>query len=117
MRGSPIIRIHFSLFITLGLFIHVRLPVRIVAVAQSRNATATVPVNVGVVLDMDSLVGKTGMSCINMALSDFYAAHCHYKTRLVLHIKDSKDDIVAAAASGGSSSHLRSLFTYLLLIV
>ncbi|MBA0847649.1 hypothetical protein Goshw_020951 [Gossypium schwendimanii] len=54
---------------------------------------------------MDSLVGKIGMSCMNMALSDFYATHPHYKTRLVFNTKDSMGDFVAAA-SAGSSSHL-----------
>ncbi|KAL4301790.1 hypothetical protein GQ457_10G003090 [Hibiscus cannabinus] len=99
MRGSPTIRTTFSLFITLCLFINVWLPVGVV-VAQSQNTTSTtVPVNVGVVLDMDSMVGKIGMSCISMALSDFYAAHPHYKTRLVLDINDSKDNVVAAAAA------------------
>ncbi|RXH85645.1 hypothetical protein DVH24_009466 [Malus domestica] len=34
-----------------------------------------IPVNVGVILDFDSLFGKVGMSCIDMALSDFYASH------------------------------------------
>ncbi|GMJ12050.1 ARABIDOPSIS THALIANA GLUTAMATE RECEPTOR 2.1, glutamate receptor 2.1 [Hibiscus trionum] len=96
---------NFNLFITLCLFISVRLSVG-VAVVQSQNATAIVPVNVGLVLDMDSLVGKIGMSCINMALSDFYAAHSRYKIRLVLDITDSKDNVVAAAADG-SSSHLQ----------
>ncbi|XWS31184.1 hypothetical protein CRYUN_Cryun23aG0055600 [Craigia yunnanensis] len=59
----------------------------------------TIPVNVGVVLDLDSLVGKLGWSCINMALSDFYASHGDYKTRLVLNIRDSNEDIVGAAAA------------------
>ncbi|KAK8697279.1 hypothetical protein V6N13_113431 [Hibiscus sabdariffa] len=99
MRGIPATMTHYSsLFIILCLFINVQLPVG--AAAQSRNTTsATVPVNVGVVLDMDSLVGKIGMSCINMALSDFYATNPHYKTRLVLHTNDSMEDVVAAAAS------------------
>ncbi|GMI89253.1 GLUTAMATE RECEPTOR 2.7, glutamate receptor 2.7 [Hibiscus trionum] len=92
-------RADFNLFITLCLFANVRLTT-VGVVAQSRNtATVTVPVNVGVVLDMDSLVGKIGMSCINMALSDFYATHSHYKTKLVLHSKDSAGDVVAAAAA------------------
>ncbi|XP_021276565.1 glutamate receptor 2.7-like [Herrania umbratica] len=57
----------------------------------------TTQVNVGVVLDLDSSVGKIGLSCINMALSDFYDTHSHYKTRMVLNIRDSKEDVVAAA--------------------
>ncbi|XWS75987.1 hypothetical protein CRYUN_Cryun01aG0138800 [Craigia yunnanensis] len=59
----------------------------------------TIPVNVGVVLDLDSLVGKIGLSCINMALSDFYETHGDYKTRLVLNTRDSNEDVVGAAAA------------------
>ncbi|KAG7942548.1 hypothetical protein I3843_16G108900 [Carya illinoinensis] len=49
--------------------------------AKAQNTTVT-PVDVGVILDLDGRNGKVGMSCINMALSDFYASHTHYKTRL-----------------------------------
>ncbi|TQD78896.1 hypothetical protein C1H46_035554 [Malus baccata] len=59
----------------------------------------TIPVNVGVILDLDSLFGKVGLSCVNMALSDFYASHAYYKTRLVLHTRDSMRDVVAEAAA------------------
>ena len=59
-----------------------------------------ISVNVGVVLDMETSFGKMGMSCINMSLSDFYAARPKYKTRLVLHLRDSKSDVVGAAAAG-----------------
>ncbi|KAL6345522.1 hypothetical protein AAG906_017247 [Vitis piasezkii] len=58
----------------------------------------TIPVKVGVVLDLDTWVGKMGLSCISMALSDFYASHGHYKTRVVTNIRDSKRDVVGAAA-------------------
>ncbi|KAI7989910.1 Glutamate receptor 2.7 [Camellia lanceoleosa] len=59
----------------------------------------TIPVNVGVVLDMNTWVGKMGLSCITMALSDFYASHGHYRTRLLLNTRDSKNDVVGAAAA------------------
>ncbi|KAL7187160.1 hypothetical protein ACSBR1_037264 [Camellia fascicularis] len=59
----------------------------------------TIPVNVGVVLDMNKWVGKMGLSCITMALSDFYASHGHYRTRLLLNTRDSKNDVVGAAAA------------------
>ncbi|XP_059454963.1 glutamate receptor 2.8-like [Corylus avellana] len=59
----------------------------------------TVPVDVGVVLDMDTWNGKMGWSCINMALSDFYASHPYYKTRLRLNTRDSRRDVVGAAAA------------------
>ena len=49
---------------------------------------------------MDTWLGKMGLSCITMALSDFYASHGHYKTRLVLEIRDSKRDVMGAAAAG-----------------
>uniref|UniRef100_F6H9F0 Ionotropic glutamate receptor C-terminal domain-containing protein n=1 Tax=Vitis vinifera TaxID=29760 RepID=F6H9F0_VITVI len=64
---------------------------------MSRNTT--IPVKVGVVLDMDTWLAKMGLRCISMALSEFYASHGHYKTRLVLEIRDSKRDVVGAAAA------------------
>ncbi|ONI33251.1 hypothetical protein PRUPE_1G412700 [Prunus persica] len=63
--------------------------------AMAQNTT--IPINVGVVLDFDSRLGKIGLSCINMALSDFYASHSNYNTRLVLHTRDSTRDVVVAA--------------------
>ena len=69
-------------------------------IEMSMAQNTTIPVKVGVVLDMDTWLGKMGLSCISMALSDFYASHGHYKTRLVLEIRDSKGDVVGAAAAG-----------------
>ncbi|RVW72750.1 Glutamate receptor 2.7 [Vitis vinifera] len=63
-------------------------------IEMSMAQNTTIPVKVGVVLDMDTWLGKMGLSCISMALSDFYASHGHYKTRLVLEIRDSKGDVV-----------------------
>ncbi|GKV26088.1 hypothetical protein SLEP1_g35441 [Rubroshorea leprosula] len=68
-------------------------------VAQNTMASATIPVNVGVVLDLDTWIGKLGLSCINMAISDFYFNHSNYRTRLVLNVKDSEGEIVGAAAA------------------
>ncbi|THG21774.1 hypothetical protein TEA_019998 [Camellia sinensis var. sinensis] len=67
--------------------------------AQSTTNTTTVQVKVGVVLDMNTWVGKMGLKGISMALSDFYSSHVHYKTRLELHVRDSKDNVVGAAAA------------------
>ena len=64
-------------------------------------------VSVGVVLDMESWVGKMGLSCIHMSLSEFYEANSHYNTRIVLHPKDSAADVVGAAAAGSKSFLLR----------
>eukprot|EP00258_Populus_trichocarpa_P013432 XP_002324375.3 glutamate receptor 2.8 [Populus trichocarpa] len=61
--------------------------------------TTSIPVNVGVVLDLEYFDVNIALSCINMALSDFYATRGDYKTRLVLAIRDSKKDVVGAAAA------------------
>ncbi|KAF8023165.1 hypothetical protein BT93_F0613 [Corymbia citriodora subsp. variegata] len=79
-----------------------------IAVAQSsnNNNAQTIPVNVGVVLDLETWMGQMGLSCINMSLSDFYRSNPSYKTRLVLNVRDSKQDEVAAAAAGSLSLSL-----------
>ncbi|GMQ02695.1 hypothetical protein CsSME_00048805 [Camellia sinensis var. sinensis] len=61
--------------------------------------TTTVQVKVGVVLDMNTWVGKMGLKCISMALSYIYSSHPHFKTRLDLHVRDSKNNVVGAAAA------------------
>ncbi|KAK6140933.1 hypothetical protein DH2020_025326 [Rehmannia glutinosa] len=61
-------------------------------------AVQIIPIKVGVVLDMDGY-GEMALTCISMALRDFYATHDHYKTRLVLTNRDSKGDVVGAAAA------------------
>ncbi|KAK6927704.1 Receptor, ligand binding region [Dillenia turbinata] len=61
--------------------------------------TTIIPVNIGVVLDLDTSVGRIGLSCITMSVSDFYASHGHYKTRLNLNVRNSKEDAVSAASS------------------
>lgn len=64
------------------------------------------PVRVGVVLDMDDELGKMGFICIKMALSGFYTKHTRYRTRLILHSRDSKKDVVGAAAAGLYSTNM-----------
>ncbi|KAL6124559.1 hypothetical protein ACLB2K_077071 [Fragaria x ananassa] len=60
----------------------------------------TISVNVGVILqDLNSEVEKIWLSCIKMALSDFYASHPYYSTRLVLNTRESKENVVSAASS------------------
>ncbi|KAD3338448.1 hypothetical protein E3N88_33969 [Mikania micrantha] len=51
---------------------------------------------VGVILDMKSLFGQMVHSSILMAISDFYFLNDEYKTRLVLHTRDSKGDTLQA---------------------
>ena len=64
------------------------------------QTTATVPVHVGVILDLGTGLGKKSLLSLEMALEDFYAAHPAATTRLSLHVKDSERDVVAAAAAG-----------------
>ncbi|XP_024157638.1 glutamate receptor 1.4 [Rosa chinensis] len=46
-------------------------------------------VHVGAILDMRSREGSIVLSCISMALSDFYYQHSNYSTRVILHSRDS----------------------------
>ncbi|XP_068307398.1 glutamate receptor 2.8-like [Pyrus communis] len=66
--------------------------------AMAQNNT-TIPVHVGLVLDFDALHGKMGLSCIEVALSDFYASKPNYKTRLVLEKRSSSSDGVVTASA------------------
>ncbi|KAH7537904.1 hypothetical protein FEM48_Zijuj03G0142400 [Ziziphus jujuba var. spinosa] len=72
------------------------------AAAQNTTTTSTAqPISVGLVIDFERWVGKLGLSCIEMALSDFYASHGYnYKTRLHIDARDSKNDVVGAASAG-----------------
>ncbi|XP_021762077.1 glutamate receptor 2.7-like [Chenopodium quinoa] len=62
------------------------------------DAQVIMPVKIGVVLDMESMEGKIGLSCINMAISDFYDAHPEFKTKVVPHVRDSKHHDVLMSA-------------------
>lgn len=65
-----------------------------------KSSSDSVPVKVGVVLDLDVWAGKLGWSCLNLSLSDFYASHPNYTTRLHLHLRQPGPDVVTAAAAG-----------------
>ncbi|GMI98604.1 GLUTAMATE RECEPTOR 1.2 [Hibiscus trionum] len=58
----------------------------------SINDTAIERVHVGLIIDRQSWVGKIVDSCISMAISDFYDRNSHYRTKLVLHTRDSEGD-------------------------
>ncbi|RZS02716.1 hypothetical protein BHM03_00032847 [Ensete ventricosum] len=68
-----------------------------------------VPVNVGVILDVSSSAGKKSWTSISMAVDDFYATHGNCTTRVVLHLRNSKKDVVGAAAAGSPLSLLQGL--------
>ncbi|KAH9604468.1 hypothetical protein KSS87_015698 [Heliosperma pusillum] len=46
-------------------------------------------VKVGVFIDKGSVEGKVRLSCINMAISDWYAAHPDSKTKIIIYVRDS----------------------------
>ncbi|KAK1428545.1 hypothetical protein QVD17_17381 [Tagetes erecta] len=68
-------------------------------------------IRVGVVLDMESLTGKSIHSFMTYAISDFYASNNDYRTRIVLHTRDSKGDPLQAMLAG-----MITLFIYLFII-
>ncbi|KAM7477594.1 hypothetical protein LguiA_025807 [Lonicera macranthoides] len=66
---------------------------------ESNSTSIKILVKVGVLLDTDEVIGKMGLRCIRMALSDFYASHPHYKTRLHLSVRNSNATVVGAAVA------------------
>ena len=70
--------------------------------------------NVGVILDMESPVGKIAESCIHMAISDFYAANPNYQTKIALSWRDSKAKIITAFSAGTVTNHSLTFFFFFL---
>lgn len=90
-----------SINLVCSFFFLVSFSIQISFVIGQKSQNRTIPVNVGVILDdPDSVRGKVRLSCIEMALSDFYSSHSSSRTRLVLSIRDSRKDVVDAAAAG-----------------
>ncbi|KAK4492161.1 hypothetical protein RD792_002958 [Penstemon davidsonii] len=56
-------------------------------------------INIGVIVDMGSWLGKVVSSCITMAIMDFYNVNSQYKTRIVLHMRDSRGDSLHSIAA------------------
>ncbi|CAA7407345.1 unnamed protein product [Spirodela intermedia] len=63
-----------------------------------RDGPSSSPFKVGVIVDLGSPVGKITRLCMQIAVSDFYAEHPNYATRLDLHFRDSRRDTVTAAS-------------------
>ncbi|KAK1428539.1 hypothetical protein QVD17_17375 [Tagetes erecta] len=53
-------------------------------------------IQVGIVLDMESWLGKSIYNFMTYAISDFYASNNNYRTRIVLRTRDSKGDPLQA---------------------
>lgn len=64
----------------------------IYAVGENMNSDQMqIPVPVRVVLGMNSSFSAMINSCLDMAISDFYASNPNYETRLQLHKKEAKN--------------------------
>lgn len=68
--------------------------------AVKNFSASTTPFHVGVVLNLGTRIGKIGQTSISLAMDEFYASHPHYTTKLVLHTRDSENDVVQAASEG-----------------
>nr|KAJ0194512.1 hypothetical protein LSAT_V11C800427730 [Lactuca sativa] len=53
----------------------------------------------GIILDIKSWIGKSIHWSITMAISDFYALNHSYKTRIVVHTRNSKGDTIKALSA------------------
>ncbi|XP_010493660.1 PREDICTED: glutamate receptor 1.2 [Camelina sativa] len=69
------------------------------ASSQNDDDDKRVRVGVGLVLDLRSVEGKIVRSSVSMALSDFYAIHNDYKTRVSLLVRDSHGEPLLGLAS------------------
>ncbi|KAL8244965.1 hypothetical protein R6Q59_011223 [Mikania micrantha] len=65
----------------------------------SKAQAADMQIPVGVILDMGSRVGKTVGRCVSIAVSEFYAVNAHYKTRIVLHSRDTHGEPLHALSA------------------
>ncbi|KAG2692167.1 hypothetical protein I3760_08G039800 [Carya illinoinensis] len=65
---------------------------------HGEHSMAKEVVPVGIVLDLNSAVGRVAEHCMSMALFDFYAVNDDYNTRLDLLTMDSRNDVVPPAS-------------------
>ncbi|GMH09237.1 hypothetical protein Nepgr_011078 [Nepenthes gracilis] len=72
---------------------------KLAAGSKTKGNSSAVHVDVGVIFGREDWVGRMGLTCMQMALSDFYASHPHYNTRIRLHVRDSGQGAVGAAAA------------------
>uniref|UniRef100_A0A5B7BTY4 Glutamate receptor n=1 Tax=Davidia involucrata TaxID=16924 RepID=A0A5B7BTY4_DAVIN len=88
-------------YFLLSLLLYLFMSVYNIAAVEVQNTSRVVMVDVGLILDLDTTVGKMSQTCMSMALADFYANQYNYNytTRIVLHTRDSNSDIVDAASA------------------
>ncbi|KAH0666405.1 hypothetical protein KY285_027611 [Solanum tuberosum] len=74
-------------------FCHYVIPIR------GEDETSVVKLDVGIVLDMETVVAKVMHISILLALEDYHAAASPRAIRIVPHLRDSKKDDVEAASA------------------
>ncbi|XP_059299514.1 glutamate receptor 2.9-like [Lycium ferocissimum] len=74
-------------------FYHYIIPIR------GEDETGVAKMDVGIILDMETDVGKVMHTCILLALEDYHAAASRSAVRIVHHLRDSKKDDVEAASA------------------
>ncbi|GAA0185598.1 transmembrane signal receptor [Lithospermum erythrorhizon] len=80
--------------------LHCSLTMKITFASNNITSDMIIPLNIGVIVDEDDKdFGTMSTSCITMALSDFYASHSNYKTRLKIKLINSNGSVVGAAAA------------------
>lgn len=68
------------------------------------NKTSAIEVDVGIILDLETNVGKVMNISILLALADYHANASRGAIKIVPHFRDSKRNDVEAASSGKFSS-------------
>ncbi|KAL8466480.1 hypothetical protein ACS0TY_035533 [Phlomoides rotata] len=61
--------------------------------------SSTAKADVGVILELDTPLGKIYRTCISTAIEDFYSKHQNYTTMIVPHFRDSRTQAIAATSS------------------
>ncbi|KAM0067032.1 putative solute-binding protein family 3/ domain of MltF [Helianthus debilis subsp. tardiflorus] len=78
--------------------------------SKAQEDPPCIEISVGVILDMGSWVGKTVHSWITMAVSEFYRVNSHYKTRILLHSRDTHGEPRQALSAGFCSEVFLAAF-------
>ncbi|KAI3711928.1 hypothetical protein L1987_70477 [Smallanthus sonchifolius] len=78
---------------------HTLISVMMMSMLCIMNSKTTTDVPIGVILDMESSIGKMTYTCISMAINDFYHKHNHSTTVIRPHFRDSKQDNIQAASA------------------
>ncbi|RWR84266.1 glutamate receptor 2.8-like protein [Cinnamomum micranthum f. kanehirae] len=98
-------QVHVPIYLSLGLAWIIQYPLTLLPICRAWSAeSAAQKIDVGVIMDQQSLLGKVSNYTMTMALEDFYnGPGNNYTTRLVLNGRDSKKSIKGAASAGISS--------------